>query len=492
MNKFLFRISKVTLWVVAGVFPGMFVSALADANHGIRPYSGNPYYWEYKGKPTLLLGGSEQDNLFNHPEGLAAQLDTLMNSGGNYIRNTMSSRNPGNIWPFRQLENGLYDLEQWNEEYWARFEQLLVLCSERDIIVQIELWDPHDYFRREGDRGIGDNNGWELCPYNPRLNINYTAEESQLAETIEFYHTRRPTRHNFFYTPPTMKDIPVVRRFQEDFVNKIMSISLRFSNVIYCINNEIAEPPEWGIYWAKHIRALAEKEGKQVYLSDMRRISNLSSTEQINLMLDREHYDFFDMSQNNLRTGQTHYDQIISVRNRVADNPIPINNNKIYGGRQNWTGGIEEGGRRFWRNVFGGGASARFHRPGEPNADSPHPRYGIGGEPLSYTHIRGMRMFTDAMDLYRTMPRNDLLSDRSENEAYCLAEPGRQYAVYFPDGGTVTLAVGKTEGRFQLRWLEISQSAWSEPQTVDDGGPIELRAPGLGGWAALIHTQNSR
>jgi hypothetical protein len=30
----------------------------------IRPFSENLFYWEYNGKPVLLLGGSVDDNLF--------------------------------------------------------------------------------------------------------------------------------------------------------------------------------------------------------------------------------------------------------------------------------------------------------------------------------------------------------------------------------------------------------------------------------------------
>ncbi len=30
--------------------------------------------------------------------------------------------------------------------YWDRFENLLQLTFERDIIVQIEFWDPHDWY----------------------------------------------------------------------------------------------------------------------------------------------------------------------------------------------------------------------------------------------------------------------------------------------------------------------------------------------------------
>ena len=30
----------------------------------IQPYPANPFYWQYKGEPVLLLGGSVDDNLF--------------------------------------------------------------------------------------------------------------------------------------------------------------------------------------------------------------------------------------------------------------------------------------------------------------------------------------------------------------------------------------------------------------------------------------------
>ena len=62
----------------------------SDGNR-IRPYAANPYYWQYEGKPVLLLGGSKDDNLFQLPD-LEAHLDAIQAAGGNYIRNTMSDR----------------------------------------------------------------------------------------------------------------------------------------------------------------------------------------------------------------------------------------------------------------------------------------------------------------------------------------------------------------------------------------------------------------
>ncbi|HLA39347.1 MAG TPA: hypothetical protein VJ417_05080, partial [Candidatus Glassbacteria bacterium] len=42
----------------------------------IRPWPENPRYWEFRGKPVLLLGGSIDDDLFQY-EGFVEQLDTL-------------------------------------------------------------------------------------------------------------------------------------------------------------------------------------------------------------------------------------------------------------------------------------------------------------------------------------------------------------------------------------------------------------------------------
>jgi len=65
---------------------------------------------------------------------------TLVAAGGNYVRNTMSGRDEGNVWPFLEREDGLYDLEQWNPEYWRRFSTFLEETAQRDIVVQIEVW----------------------------------------------------------------------------------------------------------------------------------------------------------------------------------------------------------------------------------------------------------------------------------------------------------------------------------------------------------------
>ena len=69
-------------------------AALFSKDHPVlRPWPANPWYWSLNGQPVLLLGGSDDDNLFQWSEQkLVAQLDRLAAAGGNYIRNTMSDR----------------------------------------------------------------------------------------------------------------------------------------------------------------------------------------------------------------------------------------------------------------------------------------------------------------------------------------------------------------------------------------------------------------
>ena len=122
-------------------------SKSGDIKLGIKISIDYPSYWEYNGKPVLLLGGSDDDNLFQWTnEDLIPHLDEMKSVGANYVRNTMSDRkNSGfEVYPFEQLENGKYDLSRWNNEYWNRFASFLEETKKRDIIVQIEIWDRFD------------------------------------------------------------------------------------------------------------------------------------------------------------------------------------------------------------------------------------------------------------------------------------------------------------------------------------------------------------
>jgi hypothetical protein len=458
-------------------------SAKADANR-IRPYPQNSSYWQYKDKPVLLLGGSNQDNLFNHPDlepdGLEAHLDLLVSVGGNYIRNTMSHRDTGNVFAYVQNSEGRFDLDHFNHEYWDRFESLIKMAYERDIIVQIEVWEPWDCFRPAHPGVSGSKVGWEWNPFNPANNVTYSADESGLPTRIEYQPTERPSDHPFFRTVPKLQDNKLVRRYQEAYVSRMLEVAFAYPNVLYCLSNEIGERLEWSDYWADFLRGKAAQMGKVVYLGDMRRDPDIKAHDHVHLYDAPQRYDFVDISQNNVQGGEMHWNAIQFARERVrasGKSPRPLHNTKIYRAD-------DRALQNFWRNVFGGCAVVRFHRP--------YPASAMGGwglTPTAQATLQSARMLTGEFSVFASEPRNDLLSERGPNEAYCLAESGRQYAVYFPDGGVVTLDVSAAEGPLKVRWLDLNRSAWQQPQTTQGGGTLELTTPGKGQWAVLVQAR---
>ena len=200
----------------------------------IQTCKGNPRYWQFKGKPVLLLGGTDADNLFQWTgKRLTDQLDLLASVGGNYVRCTMSCRDEGNVWPFPK-KGERYDLDQWDPEFWRRFATFLAETARRDIIVQFEFWATFDYYR---DR-------WDRNPFNPKNNVNYTAKKARLPTRVNSYPIN--CGNPFFFSVPKAKNLKAVLKHQRRFVEKLLSHSLPHSHVLYCMDNETSVTPEWG------------------------------------------------------------------------------------------------------------------------------------------------------------------------------------------------------------------------------------------------------
>lgn len=472
--------SLLTVLIIIGVAGRV---ATAQDSPTIRPAADNPHYWEYDGELVLLLGGSWQDNLFNHPQGLAAHLDLLRSVGGNYVRNVMSHRNEGNVFAYERDDDGLFDLDRFHDEYWRRFEDFLDLTLERDIIVQIEIWATWDHYVDHQSLG-----GWSHHPFNPENTSTYTPETSGLPTAIEYEPRGEPTDHPFFRSVPALDDNELVLGYQEAYVDRLLSYSLQYPHVLYCMNNETGERIEWGDYWASFVRARADDAGANVHTTDMRRNEDVRSEDHAHIYDHPDLYTFLDISQNNAWSGlgKEHYDRILHVRERTADHVRPINNVKNYGAARH---GEEESVARMGRIVFAGSASARFHRPHpleDPSAHEAASENGLGLSPRAQNVIRSLRMVTDEIEIGHTAPRGDLMGDVEADEAYLLAEPGRQYAAYFPKGGSATIDVSDAERSFSIRWMNLDESEWSDAARVHAGVQIRLTAPGDGHWVGVM------
>lgn len=431
----------------------------------IRPYRANPRYWQYRGRPVLLLGGSKDDNLFQIPD-LRQHLDEMKAVGANYIRNTMSDRPDFGfeVYPFLKRADGKYDLEQWNPEYWRRFADMLRLTYERNIIVQIEVWDRFDYSQSR----------WPIHPYNPANNVNYTYEQSGFAR--EYPDHPGANRQPFFFTTPAQRNNQVVFRYQQRFVDEMLRHSLPYPHVLYCMDNETSGDEKWSRFWAEYIRQAASSRGVEAQVTEMWDDWDITSRVHRRTLDHPELYTFVDVSQNSHNSGQVQWDRFQAVRQYIAAHPRPINTVKTYGADGGPFGNSHDGLTRWWRHLIGGAAAVRFHRP----------TAGLGLSEPAKASIRAARLVAARVQLWEMEPANDLLRDRAEDAAYATAKKGSACVVFFPRAGRVGLDLSGWQGEFRLVWVDIGRGVERAAAPVRGGSAVKLETPAEGMWAAVI------
>jgi hypothetical protein len=458
-------------------FGAIDVSAAAD--DAIRPYEKNPWYWQFRGQPVVLIGGSDIDSPFQWvgPR-LTDHLDLMVSVGGNYIRNVMSDRNAGSLYAFKRLENGSYDLNQWNDEYWDRLRFFLDETAKRGIVVQLSLWDHFD---------IGTAL-WLRHPWNPANNVNM--EVGTWSGRRDFYST-------------LARDDQDGLGNQKRFADKVLSVTLGYGHVLYNINNESDEGTQWENYWALHIQRAARERGREAYVTTLQFDAGSAVR---HVLTYPEIYSFVDISQNSQDSrgtrGPAHWDMLLFLRQKIASHPggpKPMNHEKVYGGLDgvDYSAGTEtEAINRHWRNIFAGAASSRFHRPALPRV------WGSGLNGRVQRNLKAMTMLLEEFDIFSAQPHNDLLRSRvpvaGQMEAYVSASVGRQYAIYFPPGRqTVDFDPWVFVEEVRIRWLDIDNTRWSEPEIVkvafegdqhDWGyrGHVKLTTPSQGPYVVLI------
>ncbi len=467
-------------------------------------------YWKYDGQRVLLLGGwnhghnpfidhdtdNDKDNRgVSTPAQIKQAMDELAGAGGNCLRCVLD---PGMAagtqgFGFCAKSGTQYDLNTTIGPFWTRIEMFITEAQKRDIIVQIELWDRFDLI--DGSWG-----SWPVSPWNPKNNVNYTTASSGLAASYGSFGNHPflqgvPGHPEYENAPePRKQKYDLVRSFQDKFVDKLLSVTLRYRNVLYCMNNETHADPAWGKYWMKFIERKASGQGKNVPTTDMfddvyRAGSSRGFTYQL---ANRDEYDYVDVSQANSRhADEAHWDTVkwIADAARKTNPPYLLHMTKIYGndlalGGKPWSGfkpgdsdnGIEE----WWRNLIAGVAGVRFHRPTS----------GIGLYAEAQNCIRATRKVETRVKFWDVEPRLDLLTNRQSDEAYLAADPGNAYILYFTKngGGSVGLKLDSYPDRtFELRWVNVGTGNWGSTTTISGGSTVTIDRPnGSSHWVATI------
>lgn len=67
------------------LIPLFFVNGQNPNKKRIQPWVENPWFWQYKGKPVMLLGASGDDNLFQWPAKMLVPAPRFNEIGGRQL-----------------------------------------------------------------------------------------------------------------------------------------------------------------------------------------------------------------------------------------------------------------------------------------------------------------------------------------------------------------------------------------------------------------------
>jgi hypothetical protein len=107
------------------------------------------------------------------------------------------------------------------------------------------------------------------------------------------------------------------------------------------------------------------------------------------------------------------------------------------------------------------------------------PGYVASREAMGHT-----RRFAERMSLAAMTPSGHLASS-----GYCLANPGKEYLVYLPEGGAVMVDLSAATSELDVEWFDAENDKTVTADPVAGGGKREMKAPFAG--AAVLYLSDS-
>jgi hypothetical protein len=294
---------------------------------------------------------------------------------------------------------------------------------------------------------------------------------------------------------PSTTPARLIRRYQEAFVDKMLSYSLPYGHVLYCMNNETSTPPGGDSTGSTSSRP-GRRKGVTVCTTDMFDDAYLGAQAKHAPIVfdDPEHYMFADISQVNSRNfdqdalGPAAMAPAAGQQASAAQQPHQDLRQRLLHLRDGRPGGrhravLAQHPRRLGqRPVPPSGRGQRAERPGQGQHQA-------------------ARILESQIKFWEITPHMELLSDREPNEAYLArsrASATRSISPTADPSGSICPSAPGTfrhhldQRRDGHRTVESSQLGRLPPDGQDDRrGPCrDASAPYKGGWVAAIVKQS--
>ncbi len=452
--------------------------ALAVAAAGAQPlrlHPSNPHYFEYRGKPAVLVtSGEHYGAVLNLDFDYARYLKILRADGlnntrmfvGDYRevpgsfnieRNTLAPK-PGRFispWPRSDQPGGVdglnrFDLTRWDDAYFKRLKDFAAQAARQGVIVEVNLFCP-----------FYEEVLWQWDPMNVLNNINGIGQVK---------------REDVY----TLKDAGLTK-LQENLVRKIVSELREFDNIYY----EIANEPYFGgitLEWQAHIaKVIHEADGGRHLISQ------------------------------NIANGSKKIEQpnpLVSIFNFHYSRPpesVAMNYglNKAIGNNETGFDGMADSTYRIqgWDFLIAGGAlynnlDYSFVAGYADGTFKYHDKQPGGGSPALRKQLGVLKRFMDSFQFVRMAPASDVVLglEPEGGSVRVLAEKGKQYAVYVHHGRivkdakpryqvdgaerTTKVLLNVPEGKYRGVWIDTKTgTVLARERFAHTGGKRPLVSP---------------
>lgn len=456
-------------WVLAVLCGSLSAAAPFTFRGPLRVHPQNPRYFTDDGMRAICLTGSHTWNslqdMFSEgrqePFDFEGYLSTIAKHGHNFIRlwrwelfawdetpNTGNVAKHIDVAPHPWLRKGpgnahdgkpRFDLDQFDEAYFQRLLSRVTAARDRGVCVSVMLFEGWGLQHIAG--------AWESHPFHPDNNINGIAGDAQGTDA------------------DTLR-VPAITKVQEAYVRKVIETVGDLDNVLYEIVNEAGiYSIEWQEHFIRFIHEFEKGRAKQHPVGMTFPYSRDVKKRGSNANLLQSSADWISP---NPDAGKFNY----------KTNPPPADGGKVILADTDHLWGIGGDVAWVWKS-FTRGVNPLFMDPWRQDVLKK-------GDEKNWERVRRAmgvaRGIADGMSNFAAMtPQPSLAST-----GYCLTDLDRNWVVFLPDGGSVTVDLSNVRDNLPARWIEPDDGGTSKPgDNLTGGGKHTLKAP-FNGPAVLL------
>jgi hypothetical protein len=452
------------LFLSIGVFL-MAEQATAERAAGpLRVHPKNPRYFTVDGRRAVFLTGSHTwPNLVDMgrsdpPEkfDFDRYLDFLERHGHNFIRLwawdsvTWDTRANGGIgkefvhhcaplpWARTGPGNALdgrprFDLKSFNPEYFERLSRRVRAAGQRGIYVSVMLFEGWGLHHANRGRDAPAGWAWRGHPFHPENNVNgLKLAGDDVGGVVHRLGNAE------------------VNAIQAAYLRKVVDTVGDLDNVLYEVINEGGEK-EWDWWVVKTLHDYERTKPKQHPVG----ITGHGAERLESMLASPAEW---------ISPGRV---------DGYAEDPPAWEGKKVSLLDTDHIWGVGGNAAWVWKS-FLRGHNPLFMDPydGAVLGTPEDPRW----EPIRRAMGHARRL-AERVDLAELSPHDDLASSR-----YCLARPGREYLIYLPEGGSVTVELSGAPGKFSVEWVHPRSGKTRPGEAVQGGAKRAIYAPDTSDW----------